>query len=93
MRIRAGSEDAFERAWSDGAARVAEVPGNIQQELLRDAEHPARYTVTSDWEDADALAVFSASDQRVEFSAVLERFRESAQRDLFELVRRLEPNP
>jgi len=93
MRIRAGAESEFERAWVRGATDVAGLPGNIRQELLRDAEHPSRYMVTSDWEDAAALEVFSGSPQRVEFSAVLETFRETATRDVFELVQRLESSP
>ena len=90
MRIRLGAEAEFEQAWFRGATSVAEVTGNIAQELVRDAEDAARYVVTSDWESEEALSAFSASPQRVEFSAVLETYRESAERHVYELVRRLE---
>ena len=40
MRAREGCEEAFERAWRSAAHEISRIPGNLRQELSRDAEDP-----------------------------------------------------
>ena len=49
MRTREGCEARFEEAWRTAAAEISRVPGNLRQELVRDADDPRTFLITSDW--------------------------------------------
>ena len=61
MRAREGCEAAFERAWRSAADEISRIPGNLRQELSRDADDPRAFLITSDWTDQAALDVFGRS--------------------------------
>lgn len=86
MRVRAGSERAFEEAWRDVAERVAHDPANLRQALLRDPADAHRYTVTSDWGSAEAFTRFERSAGQDALTIRLRELRESVEMHLDELV-------
>ena len=51
MQARAGCEQAFEDAWRIAAEEISRVPGNLHQELVRDATDPRTFLIVSDWAD------------------------------------------
>ena len=86
MQVRAGGEQAFEAAWRQVAERVAGDPANLRQTLLRDPAASGRYTVTTDWVDADAFRRFEGSARQDALTARLRELRESVEMHLDEIV-------
>lgn len=86
MRVRRGEEHAFERLWADSAIKIAEIPGNMGQSLLRDHDHPATYVIMADWLSRAHLEDFEKSTIREELSAALSPLREAAQKTVLESV-------
>jgi quinol monooxygenase YgiN len=86
MRTREGCEAAFEAAWRQAAAVIAEVPGNLRQDLLRDADDPRTFLITSDWTDRAAVDAFGRSSARETLTAALRDLREDAARTTYEVL-------
>ena len=86
MRVREGCEQAFEEAWREAAAQIATVPGNVRQELLRDASDPRTFLVAADWADRAAVDGFGRSEARERLTAALRDLREDADRSTFEVL-------
>ncbi|MGX5657663.1 antibiotic biosynthesis monooxygenase family protein, partial [Geodermatophilus nigrescens] len=86
MRVREGCEQAFEEAWREAAAQIATVPGNVRQELLRDAADPRTFLVAADWADRAAVDGFGRSEARETLTAALRDLREDADRSTFEVL-------
>jgi 2-polyprenyl-6-methoxyphenol hydroxylase-like FAD-dependent oxidoreductase/heme-degrading monooxygenase HmoA len=86
MRVREGCEQAFEDAWREAAAQIATVPGNVRQELLRDAADPRTFLVAADWADRAAVDGFGRSQARETLTAALRDLREDADRSTFEVL-------
>ncbi len=86
MRVREGCEQAFEDAWREAAEHIAAVPGNIRQELMRDAADPRTFLVVADWTDRAAVDGFGRSAARETLTAALRDLREDADRSTYELL-------
>jgi heme-degrading monooxygenase HmoA len=90
MKVKAGREDEFERAWRVVAARTRLVPGNIRQALLRDPEDSTSFVITSDWESREAFGHFERSTEQDTLTAPLRELRESAKMTIHDLVVHIE---
>jgi len=86
MRAREGCEAEFEPAWRRAAAEIACVPGNRQQELIRDADDPRTFLITSDWTDRAAVDAFGRSSARDSLTAALRDLRADAARNTYEVL-------
>ena len=86
MRARPGCERAFEAAWRRVADEISRVPGNLRQELIRDAADPQTFLITSDWADQVALDGFARSATRDRLTTELRDLRESAERHSYEVL-------
>ncbi|MGY1795860.1 antibiotic biosynthesis monooxygenase family protein [Geodermatophilus sp. SYSU D00525] len=86
MRTREGCEAAFEEAWHRAAAEIARVPGNLRQELVRDADDPRTFVITSDWTDRAAVDGFGRSEARETLTEALRDLREDAARNTYEVL-------
>jgi len=90
MKVKAGREDEFERAWRVVAARARLVPANIRQTLLRDPEDSTSFVITSDWESREAFGRFERSTEQDTLTAPLRELRESAKMTIHDLVVHIE---
>jgi quinol monooxygenase YgiN len=86
MRTREGCEAEFEAAWRRAAVEISQVPGNRQQELMRDADDPRTFLITSDWSDRAAVDVFGRSSARETLTEALRDLREDAARSTYEVL-------
>jgi quinol monooxygenase YgiN len=86
MRTREGCEAQFEEAWRAAAAEIAGQPGNLRQELMRDAGDPRTFLITADWADRAAVDGFGRSSARETLTAALRELREDASRDTYEVL-------
>jgi quinol monooxygenase YgiN len=86
MRVREGCEQQFEEAWRTAAVQIAEEPGNIRQDLLRDVGDQRTFLITADWADRAAVDAFGRSSSRETLTAVLRDLREDASRDTYEVL-------
>ena len=86
MRTREGCEAQFEEAWRAAAVQIAGQPGNIRQELMRDAGDPRTFLITADWADKAAVDGFGRSSARETLTAALRELREDASRDTYEVL-------
>jgi quinol monooxygenase YgiN len=86
MRTREGCEAQFEEAWRTAAARIAAEPGNIRQELMRDAGDPRTFLISADWADRAAVDAFGRSSSREVLTAALRELREDASRNTYEVL-------
>lgn len=101
LKIRAGREPEFERAWRRVASEVREVPGNLRQALLHDTSDPGVFTITSDWADEASFRSFERSSEQDALTASIRALRESAVMTVDELMTHIEarhrdggdPNP
>ena len=86
MRVREGCEEQFEAAWRTAAVQIAEEPGNIRQDLLRDAGDPRTFLITADWADRAAVDAFGRSSARETLTEALRDLREDASRSTYEAL-------
>ncbi len=86
MQVREGSEGAFEAAWARAAAVIAGVPGQLRQQLMRDARDPRSYSIVSDWTDRDSVDAFGRSSARETLTEALRDMREGASRATYSLL-------
>ena len=86
MRALEGCEADFEAAWHRAAAEISRVPGNLRQELVRDADDPRTFVITSDWVDRAAVDAFGRSSARETLTEALRELREDASRDTYEVL-------
>jgi quinol monooxygenase YgiN len=90
MRVRPGCADEFVRAWRRAAASIADTPGQISQELFRDADDPMTFVVAATWADRGRLDAFGRGTGRERLTAALRDLRESAERHTYSSVHRVE---
>jgi heme-degrading monooxygenase HmoA len=90
MKVKAGREADFERAWRAIAEKVRLAPGNVRQALLRDPQDPASFVITSDWESRDLFHQFERSPEQDALTAPLREMRESARMSVHDVVVHLE---
>ncbi|MGY1809882.1 FAD-dependent monooxygenase [Blastococcus sp. SYSU D00669] len=86
MRTREGCEAQFEQAWRRAAAEISRVPGNLRQELVRDADDPRTFLITADWADRASVDAFGRSSARETLTAALRDLREDASRSTYEVL-------
>jgi heme-degrading monooxygenase HmoA len=86
MRTREGCEAEFQQAWRRAAEEISRVPGNLRQELLRDADDPQTFLITADWADRAAVDGFGRSSARETLTAALRNLREDASRSTYEAL-------
>jgi heme-degrading monooxygenase HmoA len=86
MRAREGCQAQFEAAWRRAAAEISRVPGNLRQELVRDADDPREFLITADWADRAAVDAFGRSSARETLTAALRDLREDASRGTYEVL-------
>ena len=90
MKVKAGREDEFQRAWTAIAAQVRQVPGNLRQALLRDPAKPSEFLLTSDWSSRDDFTRFERSPEQDDLTAPLRELRESAMMSVYDLLEHVE---
>lgn len=90
MKVKAGREADFERAWRAIAEKVRLAPGSVRQALLRDPQDPASFVITSDWESRELFHQFERSQEQDALTAPLRELRESARMSVHDLVVHLE---
>jgi 2-polyprenyl-6-methoxyphenol hydroxylase-like FAD-dependent oxidoreductase/heme-degrading monooxygenase HmoA len=90
MRTRPGCEEEFEQSWQRAAVEISKVPGNLRQELVRDADDPRTFVITSDWVDRAAVDAFGRSSARETLTEALRELREDASRNTYELLHTVE---
>jgi 2-polyprenyl-6-methoxyphenol hydroxylase-like FAD-dependent oxidoreductase/heme-degrading monooxygenase HmoA len=86
MRAREGCEARFEQAWRQAAVEISRVPGNLRQDLVRDADDPRTFLITADWADRAAVDAFGRSTARETLTAALRDLREDASRSTYEVL-------
>ena len=86
MRAMPGSERSFERGLREAMDEISRVPGNVRQDLIRDADDPRTFLIISDWTDRTALDEFGRSRHRDRIMAAVREIRESAERHTYEVV-------
>jgi heme-degrading monooxygenase HmoA len=92
MKVKAGREEDFERAWHQVAERARSIPGNLRQTLMRDPEDGSTFLITTEWEDQDAYRKFEVSTEQDELTAPLRELRESASQKVYEVVEDVSSN-
>lgn len=90
LKIRAGRELEFERAWQDVAAEVRRIPGNVRQALTRSIRDPSTFTITSDWADQDSFHAFERSPEQDALTVTIRELRETASMSVDDLVAHLD---
>jgi len=85
MRAVEGSEHSFERGLREAMDDISRVPGNLRQDLIRDADDPRTFLIISDWTDRTALDEFGRSPHRDRIMAAVREIRESAERHTYEV--------
>jgi heme-degrading monooxygenase HmoA len=86
MKVKVGREADFEQVWRSVAEHTRLAPGNLRQALLRDAEDPGLFVITSDWESREAFTRFERSDEQDRLTAPLREMRESVRMTVYQLV-------
>ncbi len=86
MRAVEGSERAFERSLREAMDEISRVPGNLRQDLIRDADDSRTFLIISDWADRTTLEEFGRSRHRDRLMAAVREMRESAERHTYEVV-------
>ena len=86
MKVKAGHEAEFERAWRAVAERTRHEPGNLRQALARDPDEPTSFVITSDWESREAFGRFERSPEQDALTAPLRELRESARMTVHDLL-------
>jgi heme-degrading monooxygenase HmoA len=90
MKVKAGREADFERAWRAIADKVRLAPGSVRQTLSRDPADPASFVITSDWESRELFHQFERSPEQDALTAPLREMRESARMSVHDVVVHLE---
>lgn len=86
MRTRPGCEVEFMAAWRTAAEAISLLPGNVRQDLHRDADDPRTFLIISEWTDQERLDAFGRSEQRDRLMAVVRDLRESAERSTYDVL-------
>jgi heme-degrading monooxygenase HmoA len=92
MKVKAGREEDFQRAWHEVAARARGIPGNLRQTLMRDPNDASTFVITTEWETREAYQRFEVSAEQDELTAPLRELRESASQAIYEVVEDVSSN-
>jgi heme-degrading monooxygenase HmoA len=86
MLVREGCEHNFEEIWRK--AMEAPLEGSLGQVMMCDSKQRRLYVITGDWESREALKAFEESAGRRAMSASFEPLRESASKQVLEIISR-----
>lgn len=86
MKVKAGREREFERAWHAVAEEACLIPGNLRQTLLHDPDDPSSFVITTEWESREAFTQFEVSPEQDRLTAPLRALRESAKQVTQEVI-------
>ena len=75
LQVHPGMEADFERTWLRIGSAVADHPAGRGQWLLRGAQEPSTYYITSDWADEPQFREFEHSDVHLGHRQLLAPFR------------------
>jgi heme-degrading monooxygenase HmoA len=90
MKVKAGREADFERAWETIAQQVRSAPGNLRQSLARDPSDNSTYVLTSDWQSREQFHDFERSPEQDALTAPLRELREAARMNVYHLLKHVE---
>ena len=90
IKVKPGREDEFQTAWASIAEEVRKDPDNLRQTLLRDADDPSSFIVTSDWRSREAFTRFERSPDQDELTAPLRDLRESGRMTVQDVLLHIE---
>lgn len=90
MKVRAGTENEFVRAFTAVAEKVRQDPGSVRQTLMRDPDDSTSFVVMTDWVSRDAFTEFERSPAQDDLTAPLRALRESARMAVYDVVFDLE---
>ncbi len=92
MLVREGCEEEFTDAWRRAAHVIAAVPGQVGQELMREAGS-RWFAVVSDWTSREAVDAFGRSAARETLTEALRDLREDAERSTYEVLAAVPARP
>lgn len=78
---------AFERAYEQVTSKVAEVPGHLGDELLRDHEHPDHYILLSWWENVERFLDWENAPVHRETTTPMRSYWQVLERRVYEVAR------
>jgi hypothetical protein len=81
-----GCEAQFEEAWRRAAAEISRVPGNLRQELVRDADDPRTFLITSRLGRPGRGRRVRPQQRPGALTAALRDLREDASRSTYEVL-------
>lgn len=87
MLVREGCESSFEAIWRS-AMREGPFPGSLGQAMTCDSRQRRLYVITGDWKSRSDLEAFEKSPGRRAMSAAFEPLRESASKQVLEIIAR-----
>jgi heme-degrading monooxygenase HmoA len=86
MKVKAGKEPEFERAWHAVSERARHVPGNLRQTLMRDPSDDSTFVITTEWDSRETYRSFEVSTEQDEMTAPLRELRESARQVVYDVL-------
>jgi heme oxygenase (mycobilin-producing) len=89
--IQAGHGERFEQLWHDHATRVATLPDNHGQSLLRRTDRADSYVVLTDWTDEAAFRSFEQSEAQQAYLKELWAIRAGGSMALLDVLTDLVP--
>ncbi len=92
MLVRQGREQEFTDAWREAADVIATVPGQVRQELMREAGG-RWFSIVSDWTSREAVDAFGRSAARERLTEALRDLREDAARSTHEVLAAVPARP
>jgi heme-degrading monooxygenase HmoA len=77
MVVHPGKEEEFEKVWLSAGDVITSHPANLGQTLLRSAEAPGTFVITSDWVNETLFREYEGSQAHIEHRGLLHPLRAS----------------
>jgi heme-degrading monooxygenase HmoA len=77
MRVHPGLEEEFERTWLRIGDQITGNPANLGQSLIRSADEPSTYYITSDWVNERLFRAWEQTPGHLEHRKILHPLRAS----------------
>jgi heme-degrading monooxygenase HmoA len=77
MHVHPGLEDEFERTWLRIGDQITSHPANLGQWLIRSADEPSTYYITSDWVNERLFREWEQTPGHLEHRKILHPLRAS----------------
>lgn len=85
--VKAGEEEAFERAFAQVRASVAGTPGHLGDQLLRADGRPGSYVLLSEWESTERFLAWEDAPIHRELTTPMRPYWSGAiDRQIFDVV-------